>query len=1061
MKTLFKKTTGIIILVCSCAILFSQNENNKWYFGSYVGLNFNTSPPSGISTSTMNTPFSCASIADASGNLLFYTNGITVWDASNSVMANGTGLNGSASGNQNVIIVKKPSTTSNYYIFTTTFNASGTAGLFQSEVDMSLASGSGSVVAKNSPVYTLTALTSSVLPCKMTATKHCNGSDIWLVVRDYTPSSWTSSVTTSNSFRAFPITSTGIGTTAVISSPAVYSGSAGVIYEYGGIKISPNGKKLATANYYAPPNTMYSGFELFDFDNTTGVVSNSLSLVPVSSSYTTCWGVEFSPDGSKLYGSRIQSNGAGLFQWDLCAGSPTAIAASIYTVASFLSGQSIGSLQRGPDNKIYSPRSTDVGLDVINNPNSAGAACGYSALAQSISSGTLNYSLPNFMNSYAPQHPPVTPFTQTALACNSVSFSSVYVPGNFSGCASSGYSVSSLLWNFGDPGSGAANTSTLTNPIHNYSSSGGYTVQLIVYYSCGGGSDTISQAAFVNNPCLSISSTSISCSTLGSATVSSTGVGPFSYTWLPGSQTGSVATGLSPGVYTITAFDLGTNSSQIGLVTFSPGTPLTADVIHSNTVSCYGSVTGTAVVTNIQGGSGSQTYLWTNGTNTFNTAMVNALGAGTWSFSLTDNLTACSVNSVFTITQPASLSLSVNGGTVCEGSSLVLAGTASGGANGSYTYSWTNGPSASSWTLNSITPGNYIYSVTAKDVSNCTISGTTSALVLPNPTLSVADASICPSEVATLSVSGATSYTWSAGSITLSNASSYTASPINTTTYTIIGSLMGCTATTITSIILKSVPGLTLSANTPCSGVPLNLNSSGGGTINWAGPFGFNSSLQNPVISSTSLLDSGIYSATLIAANSCSATASINVTVMALPVLTVSGTSTLCYGSSVTQTVSGAFSYLWTNGAQTSTVSLSPTTNTVYTVIGTAVNGCTATQNVSLTISPAPLISISQANLFSCAGDTQTLIAHGATSYSWSSGDLTPATTVTPMSTTVYTLTGADANGCTAYLTYVLDVYELPLINIIFSDSVLCSGETGTIVADGAPSWNWLWNDGT
>src|SRR5690606_8278478 len=112
-------------------------------------------------------------------------------------------------------------------------------------------------------------------------------------------------------------------------------------------------------------------------------------------------------------------------------------------------------------------------------------------------------------------------------------------------------SLTSLQWNFGDPSSGSLNTSSLLTTSHQYASMGVYTVQLILNYVCG--SDTLTQAVNINQPCISVSSTSITCANLGSATVSATGgLGPFSYTWTPTQQTSSVATGLSPGSYTIT-----------------------------------------------------------------------------------------------------------------------------------------------------------------------------------------------------------------------------------------------------------------------------------------------------------------------------------------------------------------------------------------------------------------------------------------------------------------------------------------------------------------------------
>ena len=98
--------------------LFSQNENKIWYFGNQAGMNFMTSPPTNLTNSNSqmnNLTWACASISDANGNLLFYTNGITVWNQQHQIMANG-GYISPCAGYQSALIVKKPGNNSIYYI---------------------------------------------------------------------------------------------------------------------------------------------------------------------------------------------------------------------------------------------------------------------------------------------------------------------------------------------------------------------------------------------------------------------------------------------------------------------------------------------------------------------------------------------------------------------------------------------------------------------------------------------------------------------------------------------------------------------------------------------------------------------------------------------------------------------------------------------------------------------------------------------------------------------------------------------------------------------------------
>src|ERR1044072_10401 len=102
MKTLQGLLIGVASLCFTSA--YSQNENTKWYFGENAALNFMTNPPTQLNNSSMSTMEGSSSIADASGNLLFYTDGLTVYNKLHAVMANGTGLSGNQSTSQAALI---------------------------------------------------------------------------------------------------------------------------------------------------------------------------------------------------------------------------------------------------------------------------------------------------------------------------------------------------------------------------------------------------------------------------------------------------------------------------------------------------------------------------------------------------------------------------------------------------------------------------------------------------------------------------------------------------------------------------------------------------------------------------------------------------------------------------------------------------------------------------------------------------------------------------------------------------------------------------------------------
>ncbi len=880
-------------------------------------------------------------------------------------MSNGTGLLGFSSSSQSGIIVKQPGNTNIYYVFTQGATGNGTR---YSVIDMSLSSGQGSVTTKN----TILQNPSSE---KLTSVKHCNGTDVWVMSHD----------NNNNVFRAYLVNSTGVNSVAVTSTVGtVYSGADWI----GILKFSPNGKKLATSLY---GNT--AAFEIYDFDNGTGIVSNALLL---GGSMSVAYGVEFSPDGTKLYGGRFSNNT--LYQWDLCAGSATAIAASQYTIVN--SGSGKGQMQLAPNGKIYVARFNQSDLGIINNPNVAGSGCNFVEVGQSIAPKSSQLGLPNFITSSV--NPPQAPFTHTvnnSFGCQTASFTAPPIVTNFTtiSCTASGYSVVGMYWIFGDPLSGSANTSTLTNPSHAYTNLGTYTTQLVINYSCGGGTDTIKQQVIINQPCITVTSTSITCASLGSATVVATGgIGPYSYTWMPGGQINPVATGLSPGTYTLTVFDFGNNFTYTAIATFNSLIPLSGNLSNSSSVTCNGAATGTAAVTNISGGSGNQTYLWANGVNTYTVPNPQNLTAGNYTYVVTDLLTGCVINAGFFISQPPAMNLNISASStsVCAGTSISFTAANSGGVPGpgpGYTYIWTGGPATSTYAPVHALSGVYIHSVSSRDANNCLITGTVSADIIANPVINIGSTFICPLQTGTINAVGATSYTWSNNS----NSTSLSDNPMVTTTYSLVGAAAGCTSAATGSIVLKSVPVPTISSNSPvCNGQTLSFYGSGGSSYQWTGPLGFNTLVQNPQFSPATPARTGVYNVTVTAANNCTNTASISVTVNPTPGLATTG-STVCITQPVNLVVNApaAVSYSWTgpNGFTSSLQNPSISTPSVlssgaYTVKVSSAVGCTnsAIANVTVTAMPVPLFTTDSPKCKGSILSFNSSQSSGGTSYSWS-----------------------------------------------------------------------------
>lgn len=354
--------------------LLSQGEGNNWYFGFNAGLNFETSPPTVLTNSAIGTNEGCASISNPEGQLLFYTDGLTVYNANHLTMANGTGLLGGSSSSQSAIIVAAPGNPNLYYIFTVV--EEGFGGLSYSVVDMQGDGGLGAVTAQKN--ISLLDFSSE----KVTAVRHNNGADIWIV----------STSNTTNTFYSFLLSSTGVNTTPVASTAGTQPLPIGIGY----LKASFDGQYLVCAHSLKPGDNL----DILSFDNSNGEVSDLFSLTcdPV-----TPYGIEFSPDQSKLYIGAIdeQQTFGELLQFDLTSMNEATIQASKTSLFnSTLNGYYIGAVQIAPDGLLY-VATTSGALGVIQSPNALGLACDFDPQAIDLSpSGFSTFGLPNFFPNF-------------------------------------------------------------------------------------------------------------------------------------------------------------------------------------------------------------------------------------------------------------------------------------------------------------------------------------------------------------------------------------------------------------------------------------------------------------------------------------------------------------------------------------------------------------------------------------------------------------------------------------------------------------------------------------
>ncbi len=385
-------------LLLPCHTLKSQNQANVWYFGNYAGLDFNygtvtpltdgqvvsENPTDAISEGT-------TGVSDTAGNLLFYSNGVSVWNRRHRKMPNGTGLAGNNSTSQ-TLAVPHPANENLYYVFSASPQgdiAPDTAksglrynqkipGFWYSIIDLSADNGLGDVTVKNVRLHGSTTE-------KMCATLHANGEDIWVVMHEWN----------SDAFRAYRLTSNTfmVDTNAVVSrTGAIHTGGgmfaddqgqlySGEINAIGQMKFSLDGTRIALALRDT------SLVEVFAFNKSTGTIAHQFTL----SNALVPYGVEFSPGGRFLYiGARAPRTQ--IIQYDLQGQN---IERSSYSLSE-AGIANPGNLQLAPDHKIYIASGDQIYLQVINSPDSLGKSCGYLPQGFDLQGKACSIGLPNF-----------------------------------------------------------------------------------------------------------------------------------------------------------------------------------------------------------------------------------------------------------------------------------------------------------------------------------------------------------------------------------------------------------------------------------------------------------------------------------------------------------------------------------------------------------------------------------------------------------------------------------------------------------------------------------------
>ncbi|MBA3683488.1 MAG: S8 family serine peptidase [Bacteroidetes bacterium] len=374
--------------------------------------------------------------------------------------------------------------------------------------------------------------------------------------------------------------------------------------------------------------------------------------------------------------------------------------------------------------------------------------------------------------------------------------------------------------------------------------------------------------------------------------------------------------------------------------------------------------------------------------------------------------------------------------TACAGATINLLNTTTGASG--YTWTMTGGTPATSNatnpTVSYATPGTYSVTLLAANGTS-TASITKTISIITGPTISVNTLSVCSGSPATLTATGATGYTWTAGPMT----ATMTASPIATTVYTVTGTNGTCLSSQTATIVITTGPTINVNTPTVCASTQATLTATGATNYTWtAGPTTASMTVSPSVTT--------VYTVTG-NTGSCSTVKTATIVVTPNPTVSVNN-QTICAGGSATINASGASSYSWSTGFTSNPLIVSPSSNTVYTVIGTT-GGCTNTKTVSVTVGSSLSVLISANPSSVCAGGTSTLTASGATNYTWTGGSNATSITVTPPSTATYTLTGTNG-ACSGTTSIVISVVATPSITISTSPSpTICAGKSVTMTASG------------
>ena len=441
-------------------------------------------------------------------------------------------------------------------------------------------------------------------------------------------------------------------------------------------------------------------------------------------------------------------------------------------------------------------------------------------------------------------------------------------------------------------------------------------------------------------------------------------------------------------------------------------------------------------------------FVWSNGATS---SSITVSPGSTTNYSVTGTANGCTGTASIQITvNPLPIvNVTATSRDICVGESSTI--TATSNISGS-TFLWSNGSTTSSITVSPGTTTNYNVTVTSPE--GCVTTGSVTINVYPNPVLTISSSAteICNGGSATISVSSSisgTTYQWSNGS----TSSSITVGPTSTTTYTVTGtSANGCTGTAGIQITVNPLPvvNLVVSDSVICEGESVTITASSdiaGSTYLWSNGATTPQIFLTPSVTNT-------YYLTVTSPDGCISTANATITVNPNPILSiVPSSSSICVGSSASLVANSNIavnSYMWNTAETNPTIVVSPASTSSYSVTATTLAGCVGTSDILIYVNSLPDVSITASNASVCLGSSVDLAASSnqtSLTYQWSTGQNTSSINVVPSQTSTYSVTVTDVNGCTNTADFMVNVNPLPQVNIYATQDEVCLGMSIELLA--------------